>query len=215
MNEIILKHVLPAVFEERRAQLESDVWLQDLAFRKGETVLVEAESGTGKSSLCSYIFGYRKDFSGQILFDGRDIHTLKVSEWVDIRKQSLSMLWQDLRLFPELSAWENVQVKNGLTNFQPDAQLHAWFEQLGIADKEQARIGRMSFGQQQRVALIRALCQPFDFIFVDEPVSHLDERNAAAMGQILLAEARKQGAGIIATSIGKHMNLDYQKVLKL
>lgn len=210
-----MKHVLPVVFEERRAALKSDVWLQDLSFQRGETVLIEADSGTGKSSLCSYVFGYRKDFSGEILFDGQDINTLKVGQWVELRKQSVSMLWQELRLFPELTAWENVQVKNDLTHFQTDAQLHAWFEQLGIADKKQALIGRMSFGQQQRVALIRALCQPFQFIFADEPVSHLDERNAAVMGEILSQEAARQGAGLIVTSIGKHMDLNWQKVLKL
>lgn len=210
-----MRHVLPVVFEERRAALKSDVWLQDLSFQRGETVLIEADSGTGKSSLCSYVFGYRKDFSGEILFDGQDIGTLTVGQWVELRKQSVSMLWQELRLFPELTAWENVQVKNGLTHFQTDAQLHAWFEQLGIADKENALIGRMSFGQQQRVALIRALCQPFQFIFADEPVSHLDERNAAVMGEILSQEAARQGAGLIVTSIGKHMDLNWQKVLKL
>lgn len=215
MEKIVLKHVLPAVFQEQRAVLQSDVWLQELSLQRGEKVLIEAESGTGKSSLCSYIFGYRKDFSGEILFDGQDINTLKTGQWVELRKQSLSMLWQDLRLFPELTAWENVQIKNNLTHFQEEKQLHAWFEQLGIADKEQALIGRMSFGQQQRVALIRALCQPFHFIFVDEPVSHLDERNAQVLGDILSQEVARQGAGLVVTSIGKHMLLDYQKVLKL
>lgn len=215
MEKIVLKHVLPAVFQEQRAVLQSDVWLQELSLKRGEKVLIEAESGTGKSSLCSYIFGYRKDFSGEILFDGQDINTLKTGQWVELRKQSLSMLWQDLRLFPELTAWENVQIKNNLTHFQEEKQLHAWFEQLGIADKEQALIGRMSFGQQQRVALIRALCQPFHFIFVDEPVSHLDERNAQVLGEILSQEVARQGAGLVVTSIGKHMQLDYQKVLKL
>lgn len=215
MEKIVLKHVLPSVFQEQRAVLQSDVWLQELSLQRGEKVLIEAESGTGKSSLCSYIFGYRKDFSGEILFDGQDINTLNTGQWVELRKQSLSMLWQDLRLFPELTAWENVQIKNNLTHFQEEKQLHAWFEQLGIADKEQALIGRMSFGQQQRVALIRALCQPFHFIFVDEPVSHLDERNAQVLGEILSQEVARQGAGLVVTSIGKHMHLDYQKVLKL
>lgn len=215
MEKIVLKHVLPSVFQEQRAVLQSDVWLQELSLQRGEKVLIEAESGTGKSSLCSYIFGYRKDFSGEILFDGQDINTLNTGQWVELRKQSLSMLWQDLRLFPELTAWENVQIKNNLTHFQEEKQLHAWFEQLGIADKEQALIGRMSFGQQQRVALIRALCQPFHFIFVDEPVSHLDERNAQVLGDILSQEVARQGAGLVVTSIGKHMQLDYQKVLKL
>lgn len=215
MDEIVLKHVLPVVFEERRSLLKSEVWLQDISFNKGETILIEADSGTGKSSLCSYIFGYRKDYTGQILFDHQNIQEIKVSQWVDLRKHSLNMLWQDLRLFPELSAWENVQVKNSLTHYQSESKIHDWFEQLGIAEKEQTKIGKMSFGQQQRVALIRSLCQPFDFIFVDEPVSHLDERNSKIMGEILQQEAQKQGVGVIATSIGKHMDLDYQKVLKL
>ena len=68
MDKIVLKQVLPMVFEEHRSLMQSDVWLQDLTFEKGNSYLVEADSGTGKSSMCSYIFGYRKDFTGQILF---------------------------------------------------------------------------------------------------------------------------------------------------
>lgn len=65
------------------------------------------------------------------------------------------------------------------------------------------------------MALIRALCQPFDFIFADEPVSHLDDTNSNIMAEILLNEARRQGAAVIVTSIGKRLNIDYDKVLKL
>lgn len=215
MQNIHLIEALPKVFEERRTSMKSDVWLQDLTLEKGKLYLVEAASGTGKSSLCSYIFGYRKDFSGQITFDGKDINTLKVHQWVELRKRSLSILWQELRLFPELTALENVQIKNKLTGYQTDKQIEEWFDMLGIADKLQAKIGRMSFGQQQRVAMIRALCQPFDFIFADEPVSHLDEGNSNIMGQIMMTEAKKQGAGVIVTSIGKHIDLNYERVLKL
>lgn len=215
MDVIVLKNALPVVFEERRSLINSDVWLKELSFKKGETVLIEADSGTGKSSLCSYIFGYRKDFSGQICFDSTDINKLKVKDWVKLREKSLSILWQELRLFPELSAWENVMIKNSLTHFQTEQQINSWFDLLGIADKKDSKIGRMSFGQQQRVAMIRSLCQPFDFIFADEPISHLDNKNSSIMGQILLSEARRQGAGVIVTSIGKHMDLDYTKILKL
>lgn len=215
MDEIVLKNALPVVFEERRSLINSDVWLKELSFKKGETVLIEADSGTGKSSLCSYIFGYRKDFTGQICFDSTDINKLKVKDWVKLREKSLSILWQELRLFPELSAWENVMIKNSLTHFQTEQQINSWFDLLGIADKKDSKIGRMSFGQQQRVAMIRSLCQPFDFIFADEPISHLDDKNSSIMGQILLSEARRQGAGVIVTSIGKHMDLDYTKILKL
>ena len=86
---------------------------------------------------------------------------------------------------------------------------------LGIADKLDSLVAHMSFGQQQRVAMIRALAQPFDFIVVDEPISHLDDANAEVMASIMMSEAKRQGAGVIVTSIGKHMNLDYDKILKL
>ena len=89
------------------------------------------------------------------------------------------------------------------------------FYELGIGDKMNTEVGKMSFGQQQRVALIRALCQPFDFLFLDEPVSHLDEVNAKNMARILTEEAMRQGAGVIVTSIGKHLELDYTKKLML
>jgi ABC transporter, ATP-binding protein len=86
---------------------------------------------------------------------------------------------------------------------------------LGIGDKKDALIGEMSYGQQQRVALMRALVQPYDFIVLDEPISHLDDQNAAIMGEIVMEEARRQGAGVIMTSIGKHIPLNYEKTVRL
>ena len=214
MNTITLQQTLPQVFAGKDTII-SDVWHQSLEFVKGEKVLIEAASGTGKSSLCSYIYGYRNDYQGIICFDGKNIQSLGVSDWVEIRKTSLSMLFQELRLFTELSAWENVQIKNSLTGFKSKKEIKTWFEALGIADKWEVPLGKLSFGQQQRVALIRALCQPFDFIFLDEPVSHLDDENGRIMASILAEEAEKQGAGIVVTSIGKHLELDYNRRLKL
>lgn len=214
MNNIHLNNTLPDVFASR-TDLHSEVWQQQLTLEKGKTYLIEANSGTGKSSLLSFIYGYRNDYQGTILFDETDVRTLTPSQWTDQRKRHLSLLWQELRLFPELTALENVRIKNTLTGFQKKKQITAWFEMLGIADKQDTLIGQMSFGQQQRVALIRSLCQPFDFIFIDEPISHLDDSNAEIMGNILTAEAQRQGAAIVATSIGKHINLNYDKVFKL
>ena len=214
MNTIILKHTLPQVFAQR-SDIISDVWLKDIIFERGKTYLLEANSGTGKSSLCSFVYGYRKDYQGRIFFDEQNILQLTVKQWVDQRKKHLSLLWQDLRLFPELSAFENVQLKNKLTGFQKKKTIEEWFDRLGIDDKKNALVGQMSFGQQQRVALIRALCQPFDFLFADEPVSHLDDSNSQIMADILQEEVQKQGAGLIVTSIGKRMELPYDAVLRL
>ena len=215
LNKLQLIRTLPNVFAERAADIVSDVWMQDVTFEKGKVYLVEANSGTGKSSLCSYIYGYRNDYMGDILFNEENIRSFGVSRWTDLRRHNIALLWQQLRLFPELTAMENVEIKNRLTGYQKRKQILEWFERLGIADRKDSLIGRMSFGQQQRVAMIRTLCQPFDFIFIDEPISHLDDENSRIMGEILTDEARRQGAGVVTTSIGKHLSLEYDRVLRL
>lgn len=214
MNKIIFDNVIPHVFANN-VQLKSEIWGKHTTFSKGKTYLVEAASGMGKSTFCSYVIGYRHDYSGVLCFDGEDTKLYNSTRWTDIRKHHISHLFQELRLFPELTAWENVKIKNNLTNFSTSNVVDSWFERLGIADKKNSLIGEMSFGQQQRVALMRALVQPFDFILLDEPISHLDDANGKIVGQIVMEEAAKQGAGIIMTSIGKHIDLNYDKVVRL
>ena len=214
MLKINLDNTLPRVFLGRD-DIRSDVWRQPVTLEKGKTYLVEASSGTGKSSLLSFIIGYRKDFEGNILFDGRNSRELSTSDWTTLRQSHSSMLFQELRLFPELTAMENIEIKNSLTRFKTREEVGEWFDALGIADKMHSPVRLMSFGQQQRVAMIRALVQPFDFLLADEPGSHLDDANSAAMAHIMMAEARRQGAGIIITSIGKHMQIPYDKTLRL
>ena len=215
IDRIIFQSVVPQVFESQKEALHSEVWNRELTFEKGKLYLIEAASGRGKSTFCSYVLGYRHDYSGQVLFNDVPTSTFKVRDWVEARRLHISHLFQELRLFPELTAFENIVIKNKLTNFKSQEQIATWFEQLGIADKMHERIGRMSFGQQQRVALIRALVQPFDFLLVDEPISHLDDKNAVVMAEMMMKEAREQGAGVLVTSIGKHMDLPYERVVKL
>lgn len=214
MDKISLQHTLPRVFRDR-TDINSDVWLKDICFEKGKTYLVEAMSGTGKSSLCSYIIGYRNDYTGKIEFDREDISTFSVNKWTSLRQTSLSHVFQELRLFPELTAYENIQIKNNLTNYKDEKQIKEWFERLSIMEKWDSKVGIMSFGQQQRVAMIRALVQPFDFLLADEPISHLDDKNSAAMCDIMLEEAKRQGAGVIVTSIGKHVDINYDHIFHL
>ncbi|MBR5821498.1 MAG: ATP-binding cassette domain-containing protein [Alistipes sp.] len=214
MDRITLNNVVPEIFASREG-LISDIWHRDISFERGKRYLVRAESGTGKSSLCSYIYGQRGDYRGVIHFDNEDVSRFNSAQWSDIRQTQISILFQELRLFGELTALENVWIKNSITNFKTREEITRLFEELGIADKLDSRTDRLSYGQQQRVALIRALCQPFSFLLLDEPISHLDDKNSDIMRDVILREADKQGAGVIATSIGKQMNIDYDLCLNL
>ena len=122
MDKIGLRQVLPDVFADN-PPVGSEIWRRDVTFDKGRVYLVEAASGSGKSSFCGYSYGYRRDYSGTILFDDRDIRELSVGEWSGLRCRSLAMMFQGLRLFPELSAVDNVRLKNNLTGRRSEAEI--------------------------------------------------------------------------------------------
>ncbi len=206
MKQITLQNTLPRVFAGHDG-ISSEIWRQDVTLERGKRYLISAESGTGKSSMCSYIYGYRQDYSGVIAFDGQDIRQLTVAQWCDIRQRHIAYLPQEMRLFAELTAMENVELKNDLTGFKSRDEICRLFQALGIEDKQDSLVAKLSIGQQQRVAIIRALCQPCDFIMLDEPVSHLDDENNRIAADLITQEAARQGAGIIATSVGNHLKM--------
>lgn len=214
METIKLINTLPRVFAGHDG-IHSEVWLQDVTLERGQRYLISAESGTGKSSMCSYIYGYRQDYSGDISFDGQNIRSLTVAQWCEIRQRHIAYLPQDMRLFGEITALENVELKNRLTNHKTPEEIRRLFEALGIADKMDSLASKLSIGQQQRVAIIRTLCQPCDFILLDEPVSHLDEENNRLVARLITDEAQRQGAGVIATSVGYHLKLESAKTISL
>jgi ABC-type lipoprotein export system ATPase subunit len=214
VNSITLYKTLPKAFEHND-KIISNVWLSEVKFTKNKSYLIQAKSGCGKTSLCSFLYGQRNDYIGDILFNDKNITRLTPIEWDNIRRKHISILFQDLKLFPELSALENIILKNNLTKFKTIEEIKTLFYKLELIEKIEHPISKLSLGQQQRVAFIRAICQPFDFIILDEPISHIDNYNAELIKQILIEECQTQQAGIIATSIGNHLNIDYNEILQL
>lgn len=218
IDTIILNNVLPRVFagsENEPPVNGSQVWLQKLEFHRSQSYLIEAESGTGKSSLCSFIYGNRCDYSGEILFDGVNVKSFSIARWSELRTHALALLPQEMRLFPELTVLENIQIKNRLTDYKTEGEILEMLRRLEISEKVHQQAAYLSVGQQQRVAIVRALCQPMDFLILDEPVSHLDERNNEIVAQLIQEEASAQNAGIIATSVGNKINISFDKEISL
>ena len=214
IQSIELDDTLPRVFADEKIP-DSQVWRRKVRFDRGHNYIIEAPSGTGKSSLCAYIYGNRRDYLGTIRFDGRDIRDIRPEEWQRLRRTALAYLPQELDLFPELTALENIRLKNSLTGYASERQLEDWLAELGIDSRSNFPVGKMSIGQQQRVAIIRAVCQPFSFLLIDEPVSHLDEANNRIAASIITREATRQGAAILATSVGNRIGIPVDTLLHL
>ena len=144
MKTINLNSVLPQVFAQQQFEFGDMETRGD--FEKGHLYLIEADSGMGKEHFCSYItLGYRHDYSGNVTFDTQVTVDFKVRDWVEVRKSYISHLFQELRLFPELSAFENVEIKNKITvSSRASNQIVEWFDMLGIGDKLGCQNRRMS-----------------------------------------------------------------------
>lgn len=213
ISEIKLHDVLPNVFSD--LEIKSQVWKQNVVFQKGKKYMIEAASGTGKTSLCRFIYGSRFDYSGSILFDDIDIKNYSIDEWSKNRTQHLAFLQQDMRLFGELSVMDNIMIKNKLTDYKTHREVVDMLQQIELDHKVNTLSMQLSLGQQQRVAIIRALCQPFSFLILDEPVSHLDEYTNNLVSSLVKSEITLREAGLIVTSVGNIMNIDFDNILAL
>ena len=146
LDNITLEGMLPRVFVSESIP-DSGIWRATATFRRGESYLVEATSGGGKSSMCAYIYGARTDFEGRLLFNGVDTSRFDMTRWQQLRRENIAYLPQDLMLFPELTALENIRLKK-----RPDGLR---FRQQ---DRGMARTPRHSL--TQRLAGRTPVCRP-------------------------------------------------------
>jgi len=194
---------------------DKSIWGNEIELSPQKKILLNASSGKGKSTFATTVFGLRDDYSGTITYDGRDIRTLNVDDWTEIRMNKLSVVFQDLQLFPKLSVRENLLLKNSLTDTYSEEELKQHLTMLEIEDKWEQKCGLLSMGQQQRVAIVRSLAQPFEWLIMDEPFSHLDEENTQRCLKLIDARANKINAGFVLTTLGDDHNFNFDQELNL
>lgn len=204
---ISFSNIVPHPLKESLKSEQSEIWDHtDLQLNTGEYYLVNAPSGKGKSTFLNILYGVRTDYDGSWKLGAESMTQKTTVDWDLIRKNQLSMVFQGLELFGHLSAIENIQLKNTLTDHKSEVEILNMMSALEIKQLKNQKAGTLSFGQRQRVAIIRALCQPFNWLFLDEPFSHLDDVNSAKAMKLISAEATTQGAGVILTSLGALQN---------
>ncbi|MBC7508443.1 MAG: ATP-binding cassette domain-containing protein [Ferruginibacter sp.] len=212
--QISLQQVVP-VFLEEGETAGSQLWNQTLSFIKGENIHIIAPSGSGKTSFIHFLYGLRNDYIGKILYDDNDIKNFDAEKFSTWRQQYISIIFQDLRLFTEQTVFKNLEINKLLSPWHKQSRIIAMAKRLGIENKLSKRCNTCSYGEQQRIAIIRALQQPFDFLLLDEPFSHLDENNRQIAMELMEEEATERKATIILTDLKKIEFFNFTRVLYL
>lgn len=206
---IALQHIVPLPLKERMQSRFSDVWLRSVELESNNYYSVTAASGSGKTTFVHHLYGIRKDYEGDIFFNGKNLNSFDADETALLRRNDLSIVFQDLRLFGEINAWENIEIKRTLHNTIRTETVEEWMQELGISDKKTAITSTLSYGEQQRLAIIRALVQPFQFLLMDEPFSHLDQQNKHKAAELILKVAQKNNAGLLMVELDENHYFPY------
>lgn len=212
--QISLEHVVPDFLEKEKIAA-SEVWDKSIVFNKGEHLHIIAPSGSGKTSLIHFLYGLRKDYHGRINYDSKEIKTFDREDFSVWRQQHISIVFQDLRLFPEHTVLQNLEIKRTLKPYHKEDKILAMAKKLGIETKLSKLCKTCSYGEQQRIAIIRALQQPFDFLLLDEPFSHLDESNREKAMQLMEEETNTRNATIILADLREIAYFKSEKILRL
>lgn len=175
----------------------------DLDLFPGEIVALVGPSGSGKSTLLQTAGLLEKVTSGEVIIDGVKCSILNDSERTQIRRNVLGFVYQFHHLLPEFSAEENIilpQMIEGLSLPTARIRAHDLLKEVGLMSRASHRPARLSGGEQQRVAIVRALANRPKILLADEPTGNLDESTAAVVFDKLVELVRKENlAALIAT----------------
>lgn len=207
---------MPRPLIDRLSTRPSGIWQQTLSWSgQHDQIFIQAPSGTGKTTLIHMLYGLRKDFDGHVSWGNASVKDLNVETWSALRTQQISVIFQDMRLFPALTARENLEIKRVLTNSVSKEEVSDMMEALGIADRADRPASTLSYGEQQRVAIIRALLQPFSWLLMDEPFSHLDEANTRLAAALIQRTVAANGASLLLADLDDNAHFAYTQKLKL
>ena len=184
-------------------RVSADRWLfrgLDISLAAGEQLALQGASGVGKSTLLNLLAGLDQPDEGRLLFEGKDLKTMGANEQLHLRRAAFGFVFQAFHLMPHLTALQNVMVPcliAGLPLDQAKERAQALLKELGLTTAEEQFPAVLSGGEQQRIALARALVHSPKIVFADEPTGNLDPITADLALELLCRTCRENNAALV------------------
>ncbi len=188
--------------------------LEDVSFQveKGEFIAVVGPSGSGKSTLLHTIGGLIRPDSGQILFNGNDVYSLKRRELDLYRKNHVGFVFQQFHLMPYLTVSQNIKMVCAERN---DTQkIESYLEKCSVLPLKNKYPDELSVGEKQRVAFIRAIITKPDILLADEPTGNLDPENSRILIS-LIKDFNREGGTVLLVSHDPGVSESASRQIKL
>jgi lipoprotein-releasing system ATP-binding protein len=196
----------------------------DLSITEGEMVAIVGASGVGKSTLLHILGTLDRPTSGQVFYEGQDVFALNDISLASFRNISIGFVFQFHHLLPEFTALENVVMpglillssqRSGVSYQELQRKAEKLFDELGIYERKDHRTGELSGGEQQRVAVARALINDPKVVFADEPTGNLDTHTGEELFKLLLELNEKKGITFAIVTHNESLSRQCHRVLEM
>ena len=191
----------------------SEVWNRRLVLEEGSGLVACGPSGRGKSTFLRILFGLERRFKGVLRIDGVDPNIRPFRAWPPLRSEGMAFVPQTFELFDGEDGWTNLARLPCWTAGVGQDQIREWADRIGIGHLLDRCPETWSQGQRQRFCVLRALLSPFRWLFLDEPVSHLDPDSSERTLALVRKICAERGAGwVLASQTGEPASLGERRL---
>lgn len=187
----------------------------DLHVAPGERVFLCGPSGAGKTTLMYTLAGLEPPQQGSVHVAGQDIYALSLRSRALFRNKMMGFIFQNYMLMPELTALENASLATAIAGREATDRVISLLDRVGLADRLHHLPNELSGGEQQRVAIVRALAHNPSIIFADEPTGNLDSRNGSQILDLLFELAEEGGKTLVIVTHDAHIASRGDRVLTI